>query len=65
MADPLARFIPQANATPSEIRAMSAAAWHQRGFVCLRLEDIRNEIDREVIRRAAERLYGVRDHCRK
>lgn len=58
--DPLARFIPKPNADDGEIRQMAAAAWHRKGFICLRPEEIRNEIDRMVVERVAERLYGKR-----
>lgn len=60
MTDPLARLIGRSPTDESQIRAMKAAAFHQRGFVCLHLDEIRNPIDRQVVTNLAERLYGKR-----
>jgi len=48
-----------------QLRAMRAAAFHQRGFVCVHLDDIRNPIDRQVVETLAERLYGKRNTTQK
>lgn len=60
MSDPLARLVGRTPTDEAHLRAMCAAAFHQRGFVCVRLDDIRNPIDRQVVETLGERLYGKR-----
>lgn len=60
MSDPLARLIGRTPTDEAHLRAMRAAAFHQRGFVCVHIDEIRNPIDRQVVENVAERMYGKR-----
>jgi hypothetical protein len=60
VSDPLARLIGRSPTDEAQLRAMRAAAFHQRGFVCVHLDDIRNPIDRQVVENLGERMYGKR-----
>ncbi len=60
----LARHLPSSKPLPDgEIRVLAAAAWHQHGIVLIRPGDLRNDLDKQAVINAVNKLYGHRrDH---
>ena len=57
----LERHLPRSAPTDVELFAMRRAAWRKQGIVVLRIDDLRDEIIRQVVLDEATRLYGRRD----
>lgn len=49
--DPLAR---------NELRAFAARAWHERGYLCVSLDEISDDFERQFLTNIGARLYGSR-----
>lgn len=56
----LGRIAPASPASPDELRAMRAAAWHRQGIVVVPLDEIYDEWERAFLIGIATRLYGAR-----
>ncbi len=56
----LARYVPKAAITDSELNSMAARAWHDHGIVLLRPEDLPNPFDRQSVINVAVKRYGKR-----
>lgn len=61
----LGKITPQSPASPEELAAMRAAAWHKQGVVVIPLEEIRDAWDREFLTAIAVRMYGQRKESNK
>ena len=53
--------LPRSLPTEDELFAMRKAAWRNQGIVVLRIDDLRDEIIRQVVLDEATRLYGRRE----
>ncbi|MDD3676787.1 hypothetical protein [Thauera propionica] len=56
----LGRIAPASPASPDELRAMRAAAWHRQGIVVVPLDEIGDAWERALLASIATRLYGAR-----
>ena len=56
----LERHVPETSASADEIKAMARAAWHKRGWLCVRPEDLIDPFERQLAINIAERRYGKR-----
>jgi hypothetical protein len=56
----LRRSMAQEPASEEHLRSMQAAAWHKRGYVCVRLDEISDPAVRAAFERWAEREFGRR-----
>lgn len=56
----LARHVPVQPLGDDEIAARAAAAWRERGWVCIRINDIRSEWLRRGMEALMNALYGPR-----
>ena len=56
----LERHVSETPASDDEIRAMARAAWHKRGWLCVRPEDLIDPFERQLAINIAERRYGKR-----
>lgn len=57
----LERYLPRSMPTEDELFAMRRAAWRKQGIIVLRIDDVRDEIIRQVVAAEATRLYGRRE----
>lgn len=60
MRSQLARYQPQAATSEGERLALMARAWIDNGIICLRPEQIVNDILRRACITVVEELYGKR-----
>ena len=52
---PLARLLPE----PTDLEAVKRAGWHDQGILVVSVSDARLDwVERELLRRIGERLYG-------
>lgn len=56
----LARHVPAQPLDDDEIAARAASAWRERGWVCIRIDDIRSEWLRRGMEALMNALYGPR-----
>ena len=65
LVHPFYRRVPNEPACAEEIEALRRQAWHRQGVAALRPDDDRLTWDQqEIIRQAAEKLYGKRERDR-
>lgn len=60
MPSHLSKHIPAIPWNEAEITSAATAAFHQHGIVLLRIDDIPNDIDRQLLINLAEQKYGKR-----
>ncbi len=56
----LARYVAKPGVSPGELRAMAARAWHDFGIALFRPEDLPDDLNRQAVVNAADKLYGKR-----
>lgn len=44
----------------AELRAFAARAWHERGYLCVSLDEISDDFERQFLLNLGARLYGSR-----
>lgn len=60
MRSHLARHQPTAPADDLDIDRMRRAAWHQRGWICLKPDDVADDWVRQALINLATKLFGKR-----
>ena len=60
MRSHLARYQPKASASEGERLALMARAWTDDGIICVKPEQIADDILRQACITVAEKLYGKR-----
>lgn len=56
-ASSLARVQPREPTSPGKIRAMGVDAW-RKGILVVRLEDVRDDWELQVLKNVGNRIYG-------
>ena len=52
--------MPTSPTEDDEIASMAAAAWHKRGWLCIRLDALTDAWERQTLMNIGNRLYGER-----
>lgn len=56
----LGRLVGRSPTDSPDIRIMRAKLWHEFGIAVIPPDEVRNDIDRQVVTNVAARLYGKR-----